>query len=36
MTWSLLVRNGTLIDGTGAPGQRLDVAIGGDRSRATE
>ncbi|HEV8643399.1 MAG TPA: D-aminoacylase [Methylomirabilota bacterium] len=31
MTWSLLVRDGTVIDGTGAPGQRSDVAIEGDR-----
>ena len=34
MTWSLLVKNGTVIDGTGAPGQRLDVAIDGDRIAA--
>src|SRR5881296_3181873 len=31
MTWSLLIRNGSLIDGTGAPARRADVAVEGDR-----
>ncbi|HSE94227.1 MAG TPA: D-aminoacylase [Methylomirabilota bacterium] len=31
MTWSLLLRGGTLIDGTGAPRHPADVAIEGDR-----
>ena len=31
MVWSLLVRNGSLIDGTGAPARPADVAVEGDR-----
>ena len=31
MTCDLLIRNGTLIDGTGAPARRADVAIAGGR-----
>ncbi len=31
MAWSLLVRNGSLIDGTGARAQPADVAVEGDR-----
>src|SRR5437867_10193374 len=31
MTWSILVRNGSLIDGSGAPARAADVAIEGDR-----
>jgi N-acyl-D-amino-acid deacylase len=31
MTWSLLVKNGTVIDGSGAPGRVADVALAGDR-----
>lgn len=31
MGWSLLIRGGTVIDGTGAPRQPADVAIEGDR-----
>ena len=31
MAWSLLVRNGTVIDGSGAPGFAADVAIDNDR-----
>ena len=31
MTYSLVIRNGTVIDGSGAPGRRCDVAIDGDR-----
>ncbi|MDQ8175853.1 MAG: D-aminoacylase [Gemmatimonadota bacterium] len=30
-TWSVLVRGGTVVDGTGAPGYRADVAWQGDR-----
>ena len=31
MTWSLLVKNGSLIDGSGAPARAADVAVEGDR-----
>ncbi len=31
MAWSLLVRGGSLIDGTGAPARAADVAVEGDR-----
>jgi N-acyl-D-amino-acid deacylase len=31
MTWSLLIKNGTLIDGSGAPRFSADIAILGDR-----
>jgi N-acyl-D-amino-acid deacylase len=31
VAWSLLVRNGSLIDGTGAPARPADVAVEGDR-----
>ena len=31
MAWSLLVRNGSLIDGSGAPARPADVAVEGDR-----
>ena len=31
MAWSLLVRNGSVIDGTGAPARPADVAVEGDR-----
>ncbi|MCU0270017.1 MAG: amidohydrolase family protein [Acidimicrobiales bacterium] len=31
MTWDLLVRNGTLVDGTGAPARPADVAVRGNR-----
>jgi N-acyl-D-aspartate/D-glutamate deacylase len=34
MTYDLLVTNGTLVDGTGAPARRGDVAIAGDRIAA--
>ena len=29
--YDVLIRNGTVIDGTGAPGYKADVAISGDR-----
>jgi N-acyl-D-amino-acid deacylase len=31
MAWSLLIRGGTVIDGSGAPRERADVAVEGDR-----
>ena len=31
MAYDLIIRNGTVIDGTGAAGQRADVAIGGGK-----
>lgn len=34
MTWSILIENGTVIDGSGAPAQRADVAVVGDRIAA--
>ncbi len=34
MSWSLLIRNGTVIDGSGAGRARADVAIAGDRIAA--
>ncbi len=30
MAWSVLLRGGTLVDGTGAPGRRADVALEGE------
>ena len=32
MAWSLLIRGGTVIDGTGPPRRELDVAVEGERS----
>ena len=34
MTWSLLIRNGTVVDGSGAPARAADVAVEGDRIAA--
>ena len=34
MSHDVIIRNGTLIDGTGAPGKRADLAIDGDRVAA--
>jgi len=34
MAWSLLIRNGAVIDGSGAPGVAADVALEGDRIAA--
>ena len=34
MAWSLLIRNGAVIDGTGAPARPADVAVEGDRIAA--
>src|SRR5512132_4176252 len=34
MTWSLLIKNGTVVDGSGAPGIVADVALEGDRIAA--
>jgi len=34
MSHSVIIRNGTVIDGTGAPGKLADVAISGDRIAA--
>jgi N-acyl-D-amino-acid deacylase len=36
VTWSLLVRNGTVVDGSGSPGRRADVALDGERIAAVE
>ena len=34
MAWSLLIRNGMVIDGSGAPVERADVAVEGERIAA--
>src|SRR5215813_1810310 len=34
MAWDILIRGGTVIDGSGKPGERADVAIGGGQIAA--
>ena len=34
MAWSLLIRGGSVIDGSGAPARRVDVAVEGERIAA--
>ena len=34
MPWSLLIRGGSVVDGSGAPARRADVAGEGDRIAA--
>ncbi len=34
MTWTLLIKNGTVVDGSGAPAAAADVAVEGDRIAA--
>lgn len=36
MAWSLLIKNGTVVDGSGAPARAADVAVEGDRIAAVE
>ncbi|MFQ5829624.1 MAG: amidohydrolase family protein [Candidatus Methylomirabilia bacterium] len=36
MAWSLLIQNGTVLDGSGMPGVKADVALDGDRIVAVE
>ena len=36
MAWDILIRDGTVIDGSGRPGERADVAIEGGRIAAIE
>src|SRR3989304_2201951 len=36
MAWTLLIRNGTVVDGSGARGYAADVAVEGDRIVAIE
>ena len=36
MQYDILVKNGNVIDGTGAPGRRADVAISGGKIVAVE
>ena len=35
-TFDLVIRNGTVVDGTGAPARQADVAVSGDRIAAVE
>ena len=34
MAYDLLIKNGTIVDGTGAPRMRADIAVAGDRIAA--
>jgi len=34
MAWSVLIKNGTVVDGSGAPGVAAEVALEGDRIAA--
>ena len=36
MQYDIIIRNGTVVDGTGVPGVRADVGIVGDRIAAIE